>query len=50
MKVFVNLTALCFMFIACETKMNKMLQEEVTAAEQVSILEGKIIDLTHAFF
>lgn len=49
MKLFITLSAVCLLFAGCEKKPEKTSQTETIPSEEKSILEGKIIDLTHTF-
>lgn len=48
MKTLIILSALCLIFIGCETKVEKTSQVQTSSSES-SLLDGKIIDLTHTF-
>lgn len=49
MKLFITLSAICLIFIGCETKSVKTSQDETAASKETLLPEGKIIDLTHSF-
>ncbi len=49
MKPFIAIAALCSLFMSCENKTANTQQTQTETTEEKSILDGKIIDLTHTF-
>ncbi|AFL81492.1 putative metal-dependent hydrolase [Aequorivita sublithincola DSM 14238] len=49
MKLFITFIAVCSIFLGCENRTAVTSQEQTTASDEKSILDGKIIDLTHTF-
>lgn len=49
MKLLITLVAVSFVLIISETRTDKTAQTQTTLPQETSILDGKIIDLTHTF-